>query len=692
MWCCLDGPVLATLALIELTDIEAQLGLFAEGIAGRYYHIQPSEEFHSRRLNVAPDTAMLTTDTIYVPSAIDSNDAAVYRMFVLQQLGLREFGSFEFNIDEARRRNSVLGAFTAPDERTRSSDFELFYAHVDLPRILRRLFSLIERARVQACLLQRYPGCRRHLASFTRYQHSESSFESLQSLDDLLYALDAYVDGVDRDILLACDSGGQLDFAFSLIDNQCTAGTSVYDSAQAALTLYLNLIDALDAQNVDELLHEEVDAQDATDWMQREARLEDWEKELAGLDHSLQIEMLSSDSVEVGSTENLENGELRNEDIDIRALQKQRDNLQRSLDMERSAIRDALGYTRPGARSYRYDECNYQSQSYLRHWCRLFEERLWPDDKEEVRTLIQSLKQIIARHSPAVLKQLEQIKPLGYQRIYRVADGDELDFNALIQARQDIRAGVSPDERVYSRKDRVHRDVCAAFLVDLSASTDDPIEPPDLTAPSSTVTAGPTPDSRDPYDDDVFPLNHEAGAQEQERRIIDVQRESMLIMSAALEKLGDSYGVYGFSGYGRDCVEFFVAKEPNEAFTQRTLESIASMTPKRSTRMGPAIRHATRKLVNSGNSLKLLIILSDGFPQDSDYGPERGNHEYGLQDTARALQEAHTKGVETFCVTVDKSGHDYLKRMCPESRYMIIEEIEDLPEALSKVYRSLTGR
>jgi nitric oxide reductase activation protein len=89
--------------------------------------------------------------------------------------------------------------------------------------------------------------------------------------------------------------------------------------------------------------------------------------------------------------------------------------------------------------------------------------------------------------------------------------------------------------------------------------------------------------------------------------------------------------------------------------------------------------------------LKVLLILSDGFPQDSDYGPQRGEHEYGLQDTAKALAEAHDKGVETFCVTVDRSGHDYLKRMCPDARYMVIEEIEDLPEALTKVYQALTG-
>jgi nitric oxide reductase activation protein len=162
-------------------------------------------------------------------------------------------------------------------------------------------------------------------------------------------------------------------------------------------------------------------------------------------------------------------------------------------------------------------------------------------------------------------------------------------------------------------------------------------------------------------------------------------------MASALEQLGDSYGIYGFSGYGKDCVEYFVAKDLNQPFTAATLGAIGAMEPKRSTRMGPAIRHTTAKLTNSGNALKVLLMISDGFPQDSDYGPERGNHQWGLEDSAKALREAQEKGIETFCVTVDRSGHDYLKTMCPDARYMVIEEIEDLPEALGKVYSALTG-
>ena len=355
--------------------------------------------------------------------------------------------------------------------------------------------------------------------------------------------------------------------------------------------------------------------------------------------------------------------------------------------MERAAIRDGLGPMRPLARSYRYDEWDYLNHSYLRHWCRLYEERLLPEPDVDLSALIR----VIERHAPEVQRQLEHIRPLGFERLRRVADGDELDIDALIEARQDVRAGVSPDERVYSRRERVQRDLCAVFLVDLSASTDDPVNPPPPPTAAPLDPDAPAPNLRDPYDD-VLALAVEAEAAEPERRIIDVQRESMLVMSAALEKLGDSYGIYGFSGYGRDCVEFFVAKEAGEPFTRRTLQAIASMKPKRSTRMGPAIRHATEKLIASGNALKLLIILSDGFPQDSDYGPKRGDHEYGVQDTAVALKEAQAKGVDYFCVTVDKSGHDYLRRMCADSRYLILDEIEALPEVLSGVYRTLAGR
>ena len=197
---------------------------------------------------------------------------------------------------------------------------------------------------------------------------------------------------------------------------------------------------------------------------------------------------------------------------------------------------------------------------------------------------------------------------------------------------------------------------------------------------------------RDPFFDEreEYDFAARTAAEAAKRRIIDILRESVLLLGTALESLGDRYAVYGFSGYGRDCVEFYVAKEFDDPFDDRVVDAIAAMKPKRSTRMGPAVRHAATKLASSGTALKVLMIVSDGFPQDHDYGPDRGEHEYGVQDTGRALAEAQAQGIETFCVTVDRSGHDYLRRMCADDRYLVIEETAELPAALQKAYRQLT--
>ena len=423
------------------------------------------------------------------------------------------------------------------------------------------------------------------------------------------------------------------------------------------------------------------------DWLNREQRVEEWEEELEEINEQLN----QSVAMDTATGEEQEavfgdagDGSQRQMDIEIKELKEERDTLKRRVDMERSAVAHALGTSQSDARSFRYDEWDYLNRTYLRAWCRVFEQSLEDDSEEDITPL----KTVIRTYKNTVQRQLEQIRPTGLERIRRVQDGDELDLNAVIEARQDIRAGQSPNERVYSRKERVQRDVSAIFLVDLSASTDDPIQPPEPKDWSNYEEDDA--DTRAGWYasfDDIEEESDEPG-----RKIIDLEREAMVVMAAALEALGDSYGIYGFSGYSKDNVELFIAKEPDDAFSNATLKNIASMSPKGSTRMGPAIRHASQKLMNTGSAMKVLMVISDGFPQDCDYGPVRGNHDYGVEDTARALQESQQKGIETFCMTVDKSGQDYLKRMCPDERYMIIEEMEDLPNQLTKVYTALTGK
>jgi hypothetical protein len=593
----------------------------------------------------------------------------------MEQIGLRECDTLSFRMQTALAQVPDLASRHQenPDAGPRIGDFRLLFNCFSLPSLAEDLFLLFEDARIQAHLLHNYPGLGKHLASYHNHL-LEADADS-----DLIARAKRWHMGEPPS--LASDAFEQA-LRSSLIQHAEQAA-SVYDSVARLCQHYDDVISRYELTES----HYSSSDESLVDWLNREQRVDEWEEELEEINEQLNQSM----AMDTATGEEKEavfgdagDGSQRQMDIEIKELKEERDTLKRRVDMERSAVAHALGNNQGDARSFRYDEWDYLNRTYLRAWCRVFEQALDGEKEDDVA----QLKQVIRAYQSTVQRQLEHIRPTGLERIRRVQDGDELDLDAIIEARQDIRAGKSPNERVYSRKERVQRDVSAIFLVDLSASTDDPIQPPQPKDWSNYEESDS--DMRGGWYSSFDDIEEEI--EEPGRKIIDLEREAMVVMAAALEALGDSYGIYGFSGYSKDNVELFIAKEPDDAFSQSTLKSIAAMTPKGSTRMGPAIRHASAKLMSTGSAMKVLMVISDGFPQDCDYGPVRGNHDYGVEDTARALQESQQKGIETFCMTVDKSGHDYLKRMCPDERYMIIEEMEDLPNQLTKVYTALTGK
>ena len=172
------------------------------------------------------------------------------------------------------------------------------------------------------------------------------------------------------------------------------------------------------------------------------------------------------------------------------------------------------------------------------------------------------------------------------------------------------------------------------------------------------------------------------------RRIIDVNKEALVIMAQALEEIGDAYAIMGFSGHGRDNVEFYVIKEFDQELSDEVKARVGAVEPKRLTRMARRSSRA-RKIQGRRIRAKHMILLSDGFPQDFDYGHDRRSNAYGIQDTMVALKEIELAGVLPFCITVDKTGHDYLRQMCQSSRYLVIEDIASLPRQLPKIYEQV---
>lgn len=160
------------------------------------------------------------------------------------------------------------------------------------------------------------------------------------------------------------------------------------------------------------------------------------------------------------------------------------------------------------------------------------------------------------------------------------------------------------------------------------------------------------------------------------------------MIAEAVDAIGDACAIWGFSGYGREHVAFYVAKDFDDSYDDRVRERIGRITWKMENRDGAAIRHATARLREHPARTKLLILLSDGRPLDC--GCDHYYDRYANEDTRVALREARKGGIHPFCITVDPRARKYLEELYGEVGYIVIDEVESLPRRLPTIYRRLT--
>ena len=207
------------------------------------------------------------------------------------------------------------------------------------------------------------------------------------------------------------------------------------------------------------------------------------------------------------------------------------------------------------------------------------------------------------------------------------------------------------ENRIYIRTHRTQRSVSVAFLIDMSSSTNELI-----------------------YGSD--------------KKIIDVEKEALAVTAEALDALGDCFAIYGFSGYGRSQVAFYIAKEFDHQWNEASQNRLGNMNWKMENRDGAAIRHCLSHLEQRREKTKILILLSDGKPLDC--GCSHYADSYAQADTKKALLEARKRGIHPFCITVDPDGADYLAQMYGEHGFIVLESVEKLPLLLPQIYRRLT--
>ncbi|WP_448207087.1 VWA domain-containing protein [Azospirillum sp. sgz302134] len=288
-----------------------------------------------------------------------------------------------------------------------------------------------------------------------------------------------------------------------------------------------------------------------------------------------------------------------------------------------------------------YPEWDYHRRAYHAAHCRVIAEPAseegedWAPDEEALRRIRQ------------VRRQFEALRP---KRMVFTGqpDGDDLDLSALVRSRADHRAGGSGSERVYQSVRSAARDLAVAVLVDASLSTDGWVDG---------------------------------------RRVLDVEKEALLALSNGLNACGDDHAIFAFTSRKRSWVRVQTVKDFDEPLTAKVQRRVQALKPGYYTRMGAALRHATARLAERPNRHRLLILLSDGKPNDTDHYEGR----YGIEDTRVAIQEARRQGIALFGITVDAEARDYFPYLFGRGGYAIFPQVSHLTKALPALYRQVVG-
>jgi hypothetical protein len=300
----------------------------------------------------------------------------------------------------------------------------------------------------------------------------------------------------------------------------------------------------------------------------------------------------------------------------------------------------------PVSDPYHYPEWDYQVQLHRPNWATVYERRPPAGDVESVEGILRENKPIAAR----IRQIVDLLRPAGVTRQRKLEDGDEIDVNAAVEAMVSLRLGLSPDPRITLRNVLNTRDLCVLLLLDLSESTNE-------------IVAG------------------------TDKTVLALTREASVLMATAIQGIGDPYAVHGFASDGRHDVRYFRFKDFNQPLDDAAKGRLAGMRGDLSTRMGAALRHAARHLLHQPQRRKLLLLVTDGEPADID---ER-DPQYLRHDTRKAVEELHTRGIVTYCLSLDPLADGYVRRIFGAGNYTVIDRVQRLPERLPALFASLTG-
>lgn len=291
---------------------------------------------------------------------------------------------------------------------------------------------------------------------------------------------------------------------------------------------------------------------------------------------------------------------------------------------------------------YTYPEWDAAAGRYMPDHCRVYP-LLFRSRRDHVA------QAIVAQHRRTIVELKKQLA--GFHnarvRVHRVDRGDEFDLDSVTDLHADLRAGTSPDERVYSTKRRRDKDLSILFLMDLSLSGDGYVA---------------------------------------DRKVIDVCREAVIILGEVFAEFGVEFQVDGFFSKTRNFCSYATLKHFRDDWSHGRC-NVAHVAPQGFTRMGPAIRHAGALLGRRASAKRWVILLSDGKPNDFD----RYEGRHGVEDIKQALKELRQQNVQSYAFAIEEQARHYLPRMFGTDHYTILSDPRQLVGSVLRLYTRLAG-
>jgi nitric oxide reductase NorD protein len=728
-------------ATVELAPIRDMLRMYCHALSERHVELEDLKQLVEKNIGWSRgDVATSDGSAIFLPAAIDrfeteAENFAFLKVMLTQQAGHLEFGSFAFEYDRPSTQFADLrpklivppeyhdhdhgheGHHDRPSVTALTRFFKLF----PNKRLALDVFSILESSRVESRIMHEYRGMAQAYHEMRqRALKLRQELAFLPAREALLEFMIRLSLGQKADMKVPARQrkvAGEIRRMVRLLGDR---GATVEDAAEATLRIYARLAriknDYLDEDEF-VLLETEEESSSRSKRSSSSIRWEenDWSAAVGALPQLIgrEREYLSPQGVDYRGefrpelaqllTQSQTNAREQRKSLTPEELadllrsqrapkptdaeeeseeqdpqtEQMAQNLMRELERRdprmQSVQRRPSSYadddtgplTASQPNTFVYDEWNVFEDRYRSRWCKVYEKVMPIGDLNFYRETLLNHAGLLQE----IRREFERVVPELHRKEKRLPDGPDHDLDAAIEALIDLRIGIGPSEKIFWRQHKIERDVAVAFLLDMSGSTGEAIG---RAGDAAEFRAGRT------------------NSETPQRRIIDVAKEAIVVMMDALEQIGDRYGVYGFSGHGRENLEFYVIKDIDEPFNADVAKRFGRIGPLHATRMGPAIRHTTSKLRQEQTRSKYLFLISDGRPQDRGYSQEGAEKAYAVQDTRMALIEARREGIYPFCLTVDKDGNDYLRAMMDDFSYEVIADVSLLPYRLPQLYRRLT--